>query len=69
MSERLTLAVPSLPFAQSPAVVVQLQSSTGTCWGQSYSAPASRNDAARWWQTNGQTAEPTATSEDVVAVV
>ncbi len=44
----LALSVPSLPFAQSPAVVVQLHSSTGTCWGQAYTAPAARNDAGQF---------------------
>jgi len=44
----LTLALPTLPFAQSPAVVVQLHSSTGTCWGQSYGAPAGRNDGGQF---------------------
>ncbi len=44
----LGLALPTLPFAQSPAVVVQLWSSTGVCWGQTYAAPAARNDAAQF---------------------
>jgi hypothetical protein len=44
----LHLVVPALPMAQSPAVVVQLTSSTGVCWGASYAAPAARNDAAQF---------------------
>ncbi len=44
----LNLAVPSLPFTQSPAVVVQFRSSTGVCWGQTYTAPAIRNDAGQF---------------------
>lgn len=42
------LAVPGLPFAQSPAVVVQLHSSTGVCFGETYAAPAGRNDAGQF---------------------
>jgi hypothetical protein len=44
----VNLGVPALPFAQTPTVVVQLHSSTGSCWGQSYAAPASRNDAGQF---------------------
>lgn len=44
----LSLTTPTLPFTQSPAVVVQLHSSTGSCWGQSYAAPASRNDTGQF---------------------
>jgi cysteine-rich repeat protein len=41
------LAVPSLPLAQDPAVTVQLKTSAGVCWSQTYAAPARRNDAAQ----------------------
>ncbi len=44
----LTLAVPTLPFAQSPAIVVQLHSTTGACWSQTYGAPAGRNDGGQF---------------------
>jgi hypothetical protein len=44
----LRLAVPPLPLAQDPAVVVQLHASTGACWTQSYAAPASRNEAKQF---------------------
>ncbi len=44
----LALAVPTLPLAQGPAVVVQLHSTTGVCWEQTYSAPATRNDAGQF---------------------
>jgi cysteine-rich repeat protein len=44
----LALALPTLPFAQSPAVVVQLRSSSGACWGQTYTAPAARNDGGQF---------------------
>jgi cysteine-rich repeat protein len=44
----LSLIVSTLPMAQSPAVVVQLHSSTGTCWGQTYTAPAGRNDGGQF---------------------
>jgi cysteine-rich repeat protein len=44
----LALALPTLPLAQGPAVVVQLRSSTGACWGQAYAAPAARNDGAQF---------------------
>ncbi|MEB2286120.1 MAG: right-handed parallel beta-helix repeat-containing protein [Myxococcales bacterium] len=44
----VNLAVPALPLAQSPAVVVQLHAATGACWTQTYAAPASRNDAAQF---------------------
>jgi cysteine-rich repeat protein len=44
----LGLALPTLPFAQGPAVVVQLRSSTGVCWGQTYAAPAARNDGGQF---------------------
>ncbi len=42
------LAAPALPLAQSPTVVVQLHASTGACWGQTYSAPAARNDGVQF---------------------
>jgi cysteine-rich repeat protein len=42
------LAPPSLPFAQDPAVTVQLRSSDGRCWGSAFTAPASRNDAVQF---------------------
>jgi len=38
--------MPSLPFVQDPSLTVQMHSSTGACWGASYSAPASRNTLA-----------------------
>jgi endoglycosylceramidase len=37
------LALPGLPFAQSPKLTVQLRSSTGPCWEAAYSSPARRN--------------------------
>ena len=42
------LALPTLPFAQDPAVAVQLKSSTGVCWGATYAAPAARNDVQQF---------------------
>ncbi len=42
------LALPALPFAQSPKVTVQLKSSTGTCWEAAYSSPARRNEAGQF---------------------
>lgn len=42
------LAVPALPLAQSPSVAVQLHASTGSCFGQTYTAPAARNDAGQF---------------------
>jgi cysteine-rich repeat protein len=44
----LLLALPTLPFTQSPAVVVQLRSSTGVCWEQSYTVPAAQNSTAQF---------------------
>ncbi len=44
----LGLTVPTLPFAESPAVVVQLHATTGACFGAAYTAPASRNDAGQF---------------------
>ena len=35
-------------LAQAPAVVVQLHSTTGTCWAQTYTAPASPNDGGQF---------------------
>lgn len=43
-----SLAVPPLPFSEDPSVTVQLRSSTGACWSQSYVAPARRNDARQF---------------------
>jgi cysteine-rich repeat protein len=37
--------LPALPLSQDDAVVVQLHNDTGSCWGERYTAPASRNDA------------------------
>jgi len=37
--------VPALPLPQDPSVTVQLRSSHGQCWGATFSAAASRNDA------------------------
>ncbi|MCC6766359.1 MAG: right-handed parallel beta-helix repeat-containing protein [Deltaproteobacteria bacterium] len=42
------LAVPALPLAQDPAVVVQLHASTGACWTQGYGAPAARSDTGQF---------------------
>ena len=39
---------PTLPFAQDPAVTVQLRRSGGGCWGSSFAAPATRNDGAQF---------------------
>jgi hypothetical protein len=39
------LTVPPLPLAQDPSVTLQLKSSTGACWSQTYATPARRNDA------------------------
>ena len=39
---------PALPFAQDPALTVQLYSGTGACWGADFSAPAARNEATRF---------------------
>ncbi|MBI3766962.1 MAG: right-handed parallel beta-helix repeat-containing protein [Deltaproteobacteria bacterium] len=47
-AKRTNLALSSLPFAQDPAVSVQLRSSDGRCWGSAFTAPASRNDAAQF---------------------
>lgn len=41
------LAAPTLPLAQNPSVTLQLKSSTGVCWSQTYAAPARRNDATQ----------------------
>ncbi|MCC6849610.1 MAG: cellulase family glycosylhydrolase [Deltaproteobacteria bacterium] len=43
------LALPALPFAQDPRLVVQLRrADTGACWESRYGAPAVRNDGARF---------------------
>lgn len=42
------LTPPQLPFAQSPAITVQLHGSAGGCWQSTYGAPARRNDAAQF---------------------
>jgi len=42
------LALPDLPFAQDPALTVQLRSSDGGCWGAAYSAPARHNDGGQF---------------------
>lgn len=43
-----SLAPPPLPFAQEPAVTVQLRGSNGACFGATYAAPARANDAAQF---------------------
>ena len=43
-----SLAPPPLPFAQGPAVTVQLRSSDGACFGAAYASPARANDAAQF---------------------
>lgn len=45
------LDAPSLPFAQNPALTVQLRSSDGGCWGSAFVAPPSRNDSAQFKDT------------------
>jgi cysteine-rich repeat protein len=45
------LPAPDLPLDQQPAVTVQLRTSAGACWGATYTAPASRNDATRFVDT------------------
>jgi hypothetical protein len=42
------LPMPALPFAQNPAVIVQLVNSDGMCWEADFSAPAKRNDAQQF---------------------
>ncbi len=42
------LAVPMLPLTQNPTLTVQLKSSAGSCWSQSYAAPARRNDTRQF---------------------
>ena len=39
---------PSLPLPQDPNVTIQLRSSLGGCWGSTFIAPATRNDAAQF---------------------
>jgi hypothetical protein len=38
----------ALPFAQEPAITVQLQASSRACWDARYPAPAVRDDATRF---------------------
>ncbi len=42
------LSALGLPLTHSPAVTVQLKASTGGCWETRHTAPATRNDAARF---------------------
>ncbi len=42
------LALPALPLAQSPRVVVQLVAGTGACWESVHSTPATRNDTSEF---------------------
>jgi len=39
------LTLPGLPLSQDSQVTVQLRNSVGGCWGTSYDAPASKNEA------------------------
>jgi hypothetical protein len=47
--DRLTRVSAGDPgFTPAVGEVVQLHSTTGACWGQTYSAPATRNDTGRF---------------------
>ncbi|MEW6271394.1 MAG: hypothetical protein AB1689_19100, partial [Thermodesulfobacteriota bacterium] len=43
-----TLAPPSLPLGQDPAVTVQLVNDSGACFGAAYASPAQKNDAGQF---------------------
>ncbi len=47
------LPAPGLPFAQDPAVTVQLKADGGACWEASFEAPAGRNDATQYRDSSG----------------
>jgi hypothetical protein len=42
------VAVPTLPFDQSPAVVVEVQNELGACWQGFYVSPAKKNNEERF---------------------
>jgi cysteine-rich repeat protein len=46
------LPMPALPFAQDPALTVQMKSSDGVCWSTAYDAPAVKNDADQFKDTH-----------------
>lgn len=46
------LELPSLPLSQDPAVVIELRNSLGHCWQATMTAPARRNDASHFADTN-----------------